>query len=72
MDDTDRLIAAFFAATMTSKQAAPSLTDFFAHYDDCIAGIARREREAAAHEERKLHEEHTKLWDEAPIKKMEV
>jgi hypothetical protein len=72
MDDTDRLIAAFFAATMTAKQTTPTLTDFFAHYDACMAGIAGRERHAAEQEERKMMEEHSKLWDEAPIKKMEV
>jgi choline-glycine betaine transporter len=40
MDDTDKLIAGMFAATMTAKLVAPTLTEFIAHYDACLQGMA--------------------------------
>ena len=55
MNDTDKLIAAIFAATMTAKASAPKPSDFFGFYDACIAEIVRREvLETAVKDEKKL------------------
>ena len=43
MNDTDKLIAAIFAAMMTAKEDAPKPSDFFSFYDACIAETAERE-----------------------------
>jgi hypothetical protein len=43
MNDTDKLIAAIFAATMTAKETTPKASDFFGFYDACIAEILERE-----------------------------
>ena len=70
MDDTDRLIAAFFAAAMSVKQTEPNLTDFFAHYDACVSGIEARERAAMQAKQNQTEEAHSRLWEEAPIRKI--
>jgi hypothetical protein len=55
MNDTDKLIAAIFAATMTAKEAAPKPSDFFGFYDACIAKTMEREAaETAVKVEKKL------------------
>jgi len=43
MDDTDRLIAAIFAATMTARLNVAKVEDFFTYYDACVDGIRKRE-----------------------------
>lgn len=43
MNDTDKIIAAIFAATMTAKADAAQPRDFFGFYDACIAEIMERE-----------------------------
>lgn len=55
MNDTDRLIAAIFAATMTARASAPAPRDFFGFYDACVAEILEREAvESAVKAEKKL------------------
>ena len=67
MNDTDRLIAAIFAATMTAKQSDVKPGDFFGHYDACLSGLAEREaREAEAAIER-TNEAHKKAWGQSAI-----
>ena len=62
MNDTDKLVAAIFAATMTARQEAPKPGDFLGHYDLCVAEILRREAaEVAAKAERTI-EAHKKAW----------
>jgi hypothetical protein len=62
MNDTDKLVAALFAATMTAKEAAPAPGDFFEFYDACIAEIMEREvREIAVKLEKKLDAQN-KAW----------
>jgi hypothetical protein len=46
MNDTDKLIAAIFAATMMAKESHSGPRDFFTYYDACVGEI--REREAVA------------------------
>jgi 4-alpha-glucanotransferase len=51
MDDTDRLVAAIFAATMIGKHDNPTLVDFWTSYDACLKEAKAREtraREAAS------------------------
>jgi hypothetical protein len=48
MNDTDKLIAAIFAATMTARETAPKPGDFFGFYDACMAEIMEREVAATA------------------------
>lgn len=62
MTDTDKLIAAIFAATMTAKEHAPKPGAFFGFYDACIAEILEREtRETAVKLEKKLDAQN-KAW----------
>ena len=48
MNDTDKLIAAIFAATMTAKDSTPTPGGFFGYYDACVAEIQAREVVEAA------------------------
>jgi len=62
MNDTDKLIAAIFAATMAARESAPRPDDFFGFYDACVAEILARESlETARKAERKLDAEN-KAW----------
>ena len=55
MNDTDKLIAAIFTATMTVKEAAPKPRDFFGFYDACVTEILEREAlETAVRAEKKI------------------
>jgi hypothetical protein len=42
MDDTDRLIAGLFAATMTARLSIAKVSDFWAFYDSCTKTILER------------------------------
>jgi hypothetical protein len=48
MDDTDRLVAAIFAATMIGKHSNPTLVDFWTSYDACLKETKARETKARA------------------------
>ena len=62
MNDTDKLIAALFAATMTAKETDPKPEVFFGFYDACVAEILDREvREVALKLEKKLDAQN-KAW----------
>jgi hypothetical protein len=62
MGDTDKLIAAIFAATMTARASAPNPREFFGFYDACVAEILDREAAATAMKlEKKLAAE-IKAW----------
>jgi hypothetical protein len=43
MDDTDRLVAAIFAATMTARLQIAKVDDFLGHYDACLEVMRRRQ-----------------------------
>jgi hypothetical protein len=62
MNDTDKLIAAIFAATMTARETAPEPRDFFGHYDKCIAESLEREALEAARKAEKTIDAHKKAW----------
>ena len=62
MNDTDKLIAAIFAATMTAKQSASSPRDFFGFYDACVAEILEREALATAVKAEKTLAAQNKAW----------
>jgi hypothetical protein len=62
MNDTDRLIAAIFAATMTAKETAPEPRDFFGYYDKCIAETLDREALESARKAAKTIDAHNKAW----------
>jgi hypothetical protein len=65
MNDTDKLIAAIYAATMTAKQPAPNPSDFFGFYDACVAEILGREVLATAVKDEKTLAAHNKAWADA-------
>jgi hypothetical protein len=65
MNDTDKLIAAIFAATMTAKASDPGPRDFFGYYDACVAEILGRETLATAVNVEKTLAAHTKAWADA-------
>ncbi|HME22402.1 MAG TPA: hypothetical protein VKI44_13845 [Acetobacteraceae bacterium] len=48
MNDTDRIVAAIFAAAMLGKTAVPNVEDFLAHYDTCLSRM-QEGIEAAQH-----------------------
>jgi hypothetical protein len=48
MDDTDRLIAGLFAATMTARLNVAKVSDFWTFYDTCEKTILEREVKAKA------------------------
>lgn len=48
MDDTDRLIAGLFAATMTARLNVAKVSDFWSFYDTCEKAILEREVTAKA------------------------
>jgi hypothetical protein len=62
MNDTDKLIAAIFAATMIAKESAPKPSDFFGFYDACIAETLEREALATAVTVEKAIEAQNKAW----------
>ena len=43
MDETDRLVAAIFAATMTARLQIAKVEDFLGHYDACLEVMRRRQ-----------------------------
>jgi hypothetical protein len=43
MNDTDKLIAAIFAASMIARESDPKPGQFFGFYDMCVDEILRRE-----------------------------
>jgi hypothetical protein len=62
MNETDKLIAAIFAATMTVKESIPSPRGFLGFYDACVSEMLAREAvELAAKVERKI-EAQNKAW----------
>jgi hypothetical protein len=65
MNDTDKLIAAIFAATMTARASDPGPRDFFGFYDACIAEILGREVLATAVKDEKTLAAHNKAWADA-------
>ncbi len=60
MDDTDRLIAAMFAATMTARLHIARIEDFWASYDACMKTMEDRSK-AKARADKLLSES----WDRA-------
>jgi hypothetical protein len=42
MDDTDRLLAGLFAATMTARLNVATVADFWTFYDSCQKAIMER------------------------------
>jgi hypothetical protein len=48
MDETDRLVAAVFAATMTARLQVAKIDDFFGYYDGCLEVMRRREAVGSA------------------------
>jgi hypothetical protein len=62
MGDTDKLIAAMFAATMTAKASAPGPRDFFGFYDACVAEILEREAVETAVKVEKKRAAEIKAW----------
>ena len=65
MNETDKLIAAIFAATMTSKQPAPGPREFFGFYDACLAEMLEREVLATAVKVEKTLAAQNKAWADA-------
>jgi len=62
MNDTDRLIAAIFAATMTAKADASRPRDFFGFYDACVGEILQREALETARKAEKTLIAQNKAW----------
>jgi hypothetical protein len=42
MDETDKLVAAVFAATMTARLHIAKVEDFLGYYDTCLDAMRRR------------------------------
>jgi hypothetical protein len=42
MDETDKLVAAVFAATMTARLHIAKVEDFLGYYDSCLDVMRRR------------------------------
>jgi hypothetical protein len=42
MDETDKLVAAVFAATMTARLHIAKVDDFLGYYDSCLDVMRRR------------------------------
>jgi hypothetical protein len=62
MNDTDKLIAAIFAASMIARETSSKPGDFFGFYDVCVDEILRREGvETAIQAEKKLQAQE-KAW----------
>jgi len=62
MTDTDKLIAAMFAATMTAKETAPGPRTFLGFYDACITEILEREALDNAQKAEKKRDAQDKAW----------
>jgi hypothetical protein len=54
MDETDRLVAAIFAATMTARLQVAKVDDFLGQYDACLEAMRRREATGSAAPDRTL------------------
>jgi len=48
MDETDKLVAAVFAATMTARLHIAKVEDFLGYYDACLDVMRRRGLAGAA------------------------
>jgi hypothetical protein len=48
LDDTDRLLAGLFAATMTARLNVAKVSDFWAFYDTCEKAIVDRKAKSKA------------------------
>jgi hypothetical protein len=42
MDETDKLVAAVYAATMTARLHIAKVEDFLGYYDNCLDAMRRR------------------------------
>ncbi|MSP00246.1 MAG: hypothetical protein EXR07_04220 [Acetobacteraceae bacterium] len=62
MIDTDKLVAAIFAAAMIAKQNEPTPGDFFGHYEACLAGLVERDAAEAVATIERTNEAHKKAW----------
>ena len=62
MNDTDKLIAAIFAATMTARDNGAEPRDFFDRYDACIAEFTRREAADSADKAERKRDAQDKAW----------
>ncbi len=62
MTDTDKLIAAIFAATMTAKEAAPGPHTFLDFYDACVTEILQREAVDTAQKAERKRDAQEKAW----------
>ncbi len=62
MNDTDKLIAAIFAATMTAKKTSPGPADFLGFYDACVTEILARETVETALKAEKKIDAQNKAW----------
>jgi len=61
MDDTDRLIAGLFAATMTARLNVAKVTDFWTFYDTCEKAILDREVKSKANADQQSKETRDQL-----------
>ena len=61
MDDTDRLLAGLFAATMTARLNVATVDDFWRFYDTCEKVITEREVKSKATAATKSRESWDKL-----------
>lgn len=59
MDDTDRLIAGLFAATMTARLSIAKVSDFWTFYDTCEKAILERTARSKATADQKSKD----TWD---------
>ncbi len=64
MNDTDKIIAAIFAATLSAKQSDPTAHDFFLHFDACVAEMAERAVIVDALKVQQTQAAHRKAWGE--------
>jgi hypothetical protein len=62
MNDTDKIIAAIFAATMTAKASSAEPRAFFGFYDACVAEILEREATESAAKADRLLTAQNKMW----------
>ena len=62
MNDTDKLIAAIFAASMTARRTEPDVAAFFSYYESCIAGLIDRESAAAEAKAERTAQAHKAAW----------
>jgi hypothetical protein len=60
MDDTDKLLAGLFAATMTARLSVATVKEFWTFYDSCEKVIIEREAKSKATTAQKSRES----WDQ--------